>query len=53
MALDEYSKKRNFRKTAEPPARQGKSHARTIFVVQKHAASHDCTTTSASKSTAS
>jgi bifunctional non-homologous end joining protein LigD len=40
MALDEYRAKRDFRKTAEPPARRGKGHRRPIFVVQEHHASH-------------
>jgi bifunctional non-homologous end joining protein LigD len=40
MALDEYRRKRNFRKTAETPPRPGRVHRRPIFVVQEHHASH-------------
>ncbi len=40
MALAEYQAKRDFRKTAEPPARTAKGHARPIFVIQEHHASH-------------
>jgi hypothetical protein len=39
MALDEYRKKRDFRQTPEPPPVPRKSHARPIFVVQRHDAS--------------
>jgi bifunctional non-homologous end joining protein LigD len=38
MALDEYSRKRNFTVTAEPPARVGATTTGRSFVVQKHAA---------------
>ena len=39
MALKEYKRKRNFRRTPEP---RGKAHAKTgrLYVIQKHAASH-------------
>ncbi len=40
MALEEYRAKRDFRKTPEPGARAGKGHAKPIFVVQEHHASH-------------
>jgi bifunctional non-homologous end joining protein LigD len=39
MALDEYREKRDFRQTPEPPPVPRKSHARPIFVVQRHDAS--------------
>lgn len=40
MALDEYQRKRNFRRTPEPRGGRPKKGARTLqFVVQKHAAS--------------
>ena len=38
MALDEYSRKRNFAVTAEPPARVSATPTGRSFVVQKHAA---------------
>ena len=38
MGLDEYSRKRNFALTAEPPARVGATATGRSFVVQKHAA---------------
>src|SRR5712691_6834003 len=40
MALEEYQRKRDFRKTPEPPAvaRRRKKTAALSFVVQKHAA---------------
>ncbi len=38
MGLDEYSRKRDFNITAEPPARVGATAAGRSFVVQKHAA---------------
>ncbi len=38
MALDEYSRKRNFTITAEPPARVAATTTGRSFVVQKHAA---------------
>jgi bifunctional non-homologous end joining protein LigD len=40
MALEEYRRKRDFRKTAEPPPVPGRPHRRPIFVVQEHHASH-------------
>jgi bifunctional non-homologous end joining protein LigD len=40
MKLQEYQAKRNFRRTPEPRATAGKAHARPIFVVQEHHASH-------------
>src|SRR5512138_94765 len=36
--LNEYEKKRDFKKTPEPPPKSGKPKAGLIFVVQKHAA---------------
>ena len=36
MSLDEYSRKRNFAITAEPPARVGATTTGRSFVVQKH-----------------
>jgi bifunctional non-homologous end joining protein LigD len=38
MGLDEYSRKRNFTLTAEPPARLGATTTGRSFVVQKHRA---------------
>lgn len=38
MGLDEYSRKRNFTLTTEPPARVGATPTGRSFVVQKHAA---------------
>jgi bifunctional non-homologous end joining protein LigD len=38
MGLDEYSRKRDFAHTAEPPARVGATATGRSFVVQKHAA---------------
>ena len=38
MALETYAKKRNFKKTSEPPPRVHRSKT-PIFVIQKHAAS--------------
>ncbi|MEO1969897.1 MAG: DNA ligase D [Sphingomonadaceae bacterium] len=35
-ALAEYNRRRNFRKTAEPSGKAGKSESGTLFVVQKH-----------------
>src|SRR5262245_56241231 len=40
MPLEEYLAKRDFARTPEPAARAGKGHARPIFVVQEHHASH-------------
>ncbi len=40
MSLREYQKKRDFKKTAEPPGKKEKSSAVRRFVIQKHAASH-------------
>src|ERR1700744_3067555 len=39
MSLTEYAKKRDFKKTAEPPGTKGNGKAHR-FVIQKHAASH-------------
>ncbi len=39
MSLKEYTRKRDFRKTAEPPAAKGPGNQHR-FVIQKHAASH-------------
>ncbi|MGV3530207.1 MAG: DNA ligase D [Flavisolibacter sp.] len=39
MALEEYKRKRNFKKTSEPTGGKGESD-QLIFVVQKHQASH-------------
>ncbi|HEY5284213.1 MAG TPA: non-homologous end-joining DNA ligase [Polyangia bacterium] len=38
MGLDEYTRKRDFKITAEPPARAGATPTGRSFVVQKHAA---------------
>lgn len=38
MGLDAYNRKRDFRKTAEPKGRRGRSAGGRIFVVQQHAA---------------
>ena len=40
MSLSKYNQKRNFKSTAEPEGKAGKSKKELIFVVQKHAASH-------------
>ncbi len=40
MGLKEYQAKRDFTRTAEPPAKPGAARTSTLFVVQKHAASH-------------
>ncbi len=40
MSLNEYRKKRNFKKTSEPTPAQGHHNGVLHFVVQKHAASH-------------
>lgn len=40
MTLSKYNQKRNFKNTAEPQGKIGKSENELIFVVQKHAASH-------------
>src|ERR1700761_6202098 len=40
MSLKEYTRKRDFQKTAEPPARAAKRQAGHRFVIQKHDASH-------------
>src|SRR6476620_6389304 len=39
MSLKEYIRKRDFQKTAEPPAAKAKPAAKRRFVIQKHAAS--------------
>ena len=38
--LDEYKKKRDFKKTAEPAGDEPRRGSDRAFVVQKHAASH-------------
>jgi DNA polymerase Ligase (LigD) len=41
MSLNEYRRKRDFRKTAEPRGkRTARSHGELSFVIQKHDASH-------------
>ena len=40
MALEEYNRKRNFKKTAEPEGKEHESGPELSFIVQKHAASH-------------
>lgn len=40
MALEQYKKKRDFKKTAEPQAGASKDSSKLHFVIQKHAASH-------------
>lgn len=40
MGLQEYHKKRNFKKTLEPRGKRSTTKDKRIFVVQKHAASH-------------
>jgi bifunctional non-homologous end joining protein LigD len=40
MPLENYRKKRNFGDTPEPRGRQRRSRRKSIFVVQKHDASH-------------
>lgn len=40
MALEDYNKKRNFKKTSEPRGSVKKSEGDRIFVIQKHHASH-------------
>src|SRR5947209_8344385 len=39
MALEDYVKKRNFRKTPEPGAQVDSGHRKPIFVIQEHHAS--------------
>jgi len=39
MSLEEYKRKRNFGKTAEPAGKKRKSSKKPIFVIQKHQAS--------------
>jgi bifunctional non-homologous end joining protein LigD len=38
--LDDYNRKRDFKKTNEPSGKPGRKSKEPIFVVQKHAASH-------------
>jgi bifunctional non-homologous end joining protein LigD len=38
MSLNEYKKKRDFTKTAEPKGQVSKSGENPVFVVQRHAA---------------
>ncbi len=38
--LEQYNKKRNFKKTSEPEGKAAKPHKEHIFVVQRHHASH-------------
>ncbi len=40
MALNQYNKKRNFRKTSEPEGKLVHKKGKLLFVVQKHHASH-------------
>jgi bifunctional non-homologous end joining protein LigD len=40
MSLSTYNKKRDFKKTAEPKGKLKKTAAKSIFVIQKHDASH-------------
>jgi bifunctional non-homologous end joining protein LigD len=40
MTLDEYHAKRDFSRTREPAGQEGGGHAKPIFVVQEHHASH-------------
>ncbi|KEQ28143.1 DNA ligase [Pedobacter antarcticus 4BY] len=40
MALEQYKKKRDFKKTTEPQAGTSKDNSKLHFVIQKHAASH-------------
>lgn len=40
MTLSKYNQKRNFKDTAEPKGKIGRSEKDLIFVIQKHAASH-------------
>ncbi len=40
MGLQEYRRKRDFSKTKEPTGSKGRTGSGSIFVVQKHAASH-------------
>jgi bifunctional non-homologous end joining protein LigD len=40
MSLEKYGKKRNFKKTSEPPPYLGRHNGVLHFVIQKHAASH-------------
>lgn len=39
MSLDEYKKKRDFKKTGEPAPKKKESSGKPLFVIQKHAAS--------------
>ena len=36
MGLDEYNRKRDFARTAEPPGREGRTASGHMFVIQKH-----------------
>src|SRR5881296_3111810 len=41
MALEEYKRKRNFKKTPEPGGKKAKAKSKGLsYVIQKHAASH-------------
>jgi bifunctional non-homologous end joining protein LigD len=40
MTLSKYNQKRNFKDTAEPQGKIGRSKNELLFVIQKHAASH-------------
>lgn len=40
MALENYKKKRDFKKTSEPKAKAKKSKGKPIYVIQRHWASH-------------
>jgi bifunctional non-homologous end joining protein LigD len=40
MALEEYTRKRDFKKTPEPEGKVAPKHAERFFCVQKHLASH-------------